>query len=257
MQNTLKNITNTYRQARKGNTELVVIEGVHAVKHALRFGAEFIHIAMTDSSEALRVLKEFGEEDEVAYVNDAVEIIKDDIWESLSPIPHTTGIIALAKKPPNTAGFIGDTIVFIEDPTSLFNVGAIIRTVAAAGVRTFAMSGRHNPWHADCVNTARGLNFALDYVNLITNEEMVRLANNGGYTIYAMDTHTDIYLSDIKNNTEKKIFLFGTERYGLSKSLCDASEKVVKLPMRNGVSSLNLASSVTATLFCLPSGITK
>jgi len=39
MINNLEDIVNKYRQARKGNTGIVVIEGAHAFKHTVRFGA--------------------------------------------------------------------------------------------------------------------------------------------------------------------------------------------------------------------------
>jgi TrmH family RNA methyltransferase len=169
----------------------------------------------------------------------------------LAPNPPDTGLIALAKKSEMSKDFVGDTVVFIERPHSLFNVGAIIRTAVAAGVRSVAIEARHNPWHADCVSTARGLNFALDYMENITKSELLSLVESGGYTLYAMDTHTDVLVSDIASTKEKRVLMFGTEREGLSKELCDAASKVVKLPMREGVSSLNLANSVSAVLYSL------
>ena len=254
---TKENITNTYRQARKGNTALVVVEGAHAIKHALRFDAEFVHIGMVQPSEAMDLLLEFGTPEEVTYIENNAEMLPDELFATLAPKPPATGIIALAKKPEPKLGswstkFTGDTVVFIENPHSLFNVGAIIRTAVAAGVKSFAMSGRHNPWHADCVSTARGLNFALEYSELISNDDLKELTQKGGYTLYALDTHTDTLVSDIPKN-EKKVLMFGTEREGLSKELCDMAEKVVKLPMREGVSSLNLSASVAGTLYMLQS----
>ncbi len=251
----IKDITNKYRQARKGNTDIVVVEGVHAFKHALRFGAKFVHIAIHKQSEARKVLEKFGTHAEVKYFDEHAEIIEKNIWNTLAPKPPDTGIIALAKKPFHTrsasaTAFVGGTVVFIENPNSLFNVGAIIRTVAAVGVKSFAMSGRHNPWHADCVSTARGLHFALDYIELIDNKKLFELAKKGGYAMWALDTNTNNIVSDIKK-VDKKILLFGTERDGLTKELCDASDIIVKLPMREGVSSLNLSASVAATLYVL------
>ena len=42
---------------------------------------------------------------------------------------------------------------------------------------------------------------------------------------------------------------FGSERRGLSTALLDAADARVALPMRDGVSSLNLATAVAATLY--------
>ncbi len=246
----MEDIINKYRQARKGNTDLVVVEGVHAFKHAVRFGAEVVHVALAPDSQARELLLKFGGEAEVAELDKYVEAVGTDVWLGLTPNPPDTGIVALMKKPKlggRTAKFVGDTVVFIENPQSIFNVGAIVRTAVAAGMRSFAISGRHNPWHADCVSTARGLNFALDYINIISIEELKELAKSGGYKLLAMEVGgEDISKVELP---KKKVLIFGTERDGISKELSDISDLHVSLPMREGVSSLNLASSVAAVLY--------
>ena len=77
------------------------------------------------------------------------------------------------------------------------------------------------------------------------------MTKDGGYTIYALDTDTDIFLDNIKKDRNKKLFLFGTERDGLSKEALALAEKVVKIPMKKGVSSLNLATSVAVTIYSI------
>ena len=47
----------------------------------------------------------------------------------------------------------------------------------------------------------------------------------------------------------RSILAFGAERQGLSKALLDRADARVCLPMREGVSSLNLATSVAAVLY--------
>ncbi len=246
-----RSLINKYRQARKGNISFVVVEGVHAFKHALRFGAEFTHIAMLKNGKAQEILKRFGTQDEVEYLKDNSEFVDIETYSSLSPNPHKTGIIALAKKPSNSClrgGFMGDTAVFIENPQSLFNVGAVIRTVAATGVLNFAISGRHNPWHADCINTARGLHFALNCVDILEIDDIVALSKKHDFKICAFDTDTEHTITDMPK-FKKKIFMFGTERDGLSRTLLSVADIVVKLPMRDKVSSLNLSASVAAALY--------
>lgn len=246
----MDDITNKYRQARKGNTELVVIEGVHAFKHAVRFGAEIVHTAIHQNSEAEAVLKEFGKPEEVEALKAHAEVVSGDLWNTLTPNPHCTGIVALARKPETKKELVGNTVVFVENPNSLFNVGAIMRTLAARGVDSFIMTGRHNPWHADCINTSRGLHWALQHISLLDNlEQLSVLAKAGDYTMYAMDTDTDIFLKDIQHDKSKKVFLFGTERDGLSQEAIALANKTIKIPMREGVSSLNLASSVAVTVY--------
>jgi TrmH family RNA methyltransferase len=45
------------------------------------------------------------------------------------------------------------------------------------------------------------------------------------------------------------VLAFGTERHGLSGELLDRADGRVAIPMREGVSSLNLATSVAVVLF--------
>jgi len=195
-------------------------------------------------------MKKFGTENELLHLMNNAQIVETEVWKQLSPNPHHTGIMAIAKKPiKNNGVFVGDTVVFIENPNSLFNVGAIIRTVVAAGVRSFAVSGRHNIWHGDCIRTAAGLHFAFDYLNVINITQFEELAKDGGYKICALEIGgKNITKIDLP---KKCAFVFGTERDGISQELSDIATMHIELPMRNGVSSLNLASSVTATLFML------
>ena len=47
----------------------------------------------------------------------------------------------------------------------------------------------------------------------------------------------------------RAILAFGSERYGLSGDLLDRADAHLGIPMRKGVSSLNLATAVAAVLF--------
>ncbi|MDQ3740787.1 MAG: TrmH family RNA methyltransferase, partial [Actinomycetota bacterium] len=48
---------------------------------------------------------------------------------------------------------------------------------------------------------------------------------------------------------EDTVLAFGSERRGLSAALLERADARVALPMRPGVSSLNLATAVAATLY--------
>ena len=50
---------------------------------------------------------------------------------------------------------------------------------------------------------------------------------------------------------ERAILAFGTERHGLSSEVFERAEARVSIPMREGVSSLNLATSVAIVLFAM------
>jgi TrmH family RNA methyltransferase len=47
----------------------------------------------------------------------------------------------------------------------------------------------------------------------------------------------------------RAVLAFGAERYGLSQRLLAEADERISIPMRSGVSSLNLATAVAAVLF--------
>ncbi len=47
----------------------------------------------------------------------------------------------------------------------------------------------------------------------------------------------------------RAVLAFGTERHGLSEALLERADQRLAIPMRAGVSSLNLATAVAAVLF--------
>ena len=48
---------------------------------------------------------------------------------------------------------------------------------------------------------------------------------------------------------DRALLAFGTERQGLTQELLDVADHRVSIPMENGVSSLNLATSVAVVLY--------
>jgi TrmH family RNA methyltransferase len=69
----------------------------------------------------------------------------------------------------------------------------------------------------------------------------------GDRPLVAVDPDGD--LLDPSGLDPRSVLAFGSERHGLSETLLAASDARLAIPMRAGVSSLNLATSVAAVLF--------
>jgi TrmH family RNA methyltransferase len=98
----------------------------------------------------------------------------------------------------------------------------------------------HDPWHADAIRGAAGLHFALP----VGRVDHVCL---GDRPLVAVDPTGERFSPGCM--PPRAVLAFGTERYGLSDELRARAGQRVALPMRPGVSSLNLATSVAAILF--------
>ncbi len=227
-----------FHAARRDPT-VAVLEGFHAVKHALRFGAELLACAAADR-EQVDALAEALAPDVRAALRDAVTVGEPGAFA----LPRT-GVVAIARRPLVDVGAaLGDAapapVVLLEDPRRLDNVGACVRVAAAAGAAAVLTTGTHDPWHPDALRGAAGLHFALPVARVDTVPPSDR-------PLVAVDPDGDAL--DVEALPPRAVLAFGTERHGLSDALLARADARVALPMRPGVSSLNLATAVSAVLY--------
>ena len=90
-------LINRFRGARS-DPSLVVLEGFHPLKHALRFGAEVEAAVGFDSEAVLRLGSKLAPDILGLLEQHLVPVPKDD-FEQLAPVPPATGVIALASRP--------------------------------------------------------------------------------------------------------------------------------------------------------------
>ncbi|MET0558662.1 MAG: TrmH family RNA methyltransferase [Solirubrobacterales bacterium] len=232
-----------FRRARR-DRGLVVIEGFHALKHALRFGADVEQAYATDPG-ALEALAAELAPDLAGRFAATVEPIDAATLDRLAPLTPRTGVVAVARRPAVDVGAVladerPAPVVLLEDPRNMGNIGASIRVAAGADAAALLTTGEHDPWHADAVRGAAGLQFALPVASL---DSLPR----GERPLLALDPEGEPL--DPARLPPRAILAFGTERDGLSDSLLGAADARVSIPMREGVSSLNLATSISAVLF--------
>ncbi len=238
----MKNRRELYQKAKKGNENVVVVEGVHAFKHTARFGAEFIDVVTDDKKYVIDLMGEIATRSDVDVLKEKVEEIDEKLFDEITTDSLRTHLTALAKKPQNKKIDDDKTIVFLENPRDIDNVGAVMRVAAGAGAGAVCVSGEVNPWHIHAIRAGAGLQFALN-VKQITDIDEV----SDGRKIYACDADGE----NMKEITIEKnaILIFGTERDGISEKLKKQSDNIISIPMQRGVSSLNLATSVSAVLY--------
>lgn len=232
-----------FRGARR-DPDLTVLEGFHALKHALRFGAE-IEIAVAEDPASLDVLAADLAPDLAGGLAARVQRVDAGTLAALVPQAPRTGVVAIARRPPcDVAAALADPrsapVVLLEQPRNMGNMGACVRVAAAADAGAVLTTGENDPWHPDAVRGAAGLHFALPVAAVEVLPESDR-------PLLAIDPEGEDL--DPRRLPGRAILAFGTERHGLSEGLLARAERRVAIPMRPGVSSLNLATSVSAVLF--------
>jgi len=221
-----------------------VLEGFHALKHALRFGAKVEEIATADL-EALDALAARLAPDLHGVLRERAEPVGAAAFRRLAPRSPVTGVIARARRRPARATDLLEgprraPVVVLEAARDPGNLGAAVRVAAAAGAGGLVAAGSVDPWQPAALRGGAGLQYALPVARVEALEAwrgpLVAL-DPEGETLRPGDLPDDALLA------------FGGERRGLGAALRARADLHRALPMEPGVSSLNLATAVAAVLY--------
>jgi RNA methyltransferase, TrmH family len=231
-----------FRQAR-GDDAWAVLEGFHALKHALRFGGEVEAVVTSEPEELERLAAELAP-DVGQRLRELATAVPEAAYRELGPYAHHTRVAAIARRPAfDFARAIerrDAPVVLLEDPRHHGNLGAVVRVAAAAGAAAVLTTGEQDPWDPVAIRGSGGLHFALPVGRVDSYD-------TGGRPLLALDPDGDDI--DPRALPADAVYAFGSERHGLSTDLLTRADARLRIPMRPGVSSLNLATSVAAVLF--------
>ncbi len=239
----LHDIRRAFAAARR-DCDRVVLEGFHALKHALRFGAR-VELAVCDRKEAVLQLARDLAPDVVPTLEARLVEVGEAAFRGLWSHPPETGVLAVARRRRwSPADLAPDgSVVLLERPAHPGNIGAVVRVAAAAGAAGVIVTGPHDPWQPTALRTAAGLHFALPVLHA------GGAPPESGRPLVVLDP--DAPVLDPAAVPAGAVLAFGSERRGLSGELRRRADLAISLPMRAGVSSLNLATAVAAVLYVL------
>lgn len=231
-----------FRRARR-DPALAVLEGFHAVKHALRFGADIVEAAARDPAALAALAAELAPE--LAERFAALPAVSETDLATLTPSPHPTGVIAIARRPVSDAAELfarpaPEPVVLLDRPSRASNVGAVVRVAAAAGVAGVVTLGPLDPWAPAALRGGAGLQFALPVARADSLPDTDR-------PLVAIDPAGDPHGGEPL--PAGALLAFGGERRGLDPAILARAERRLAIPMRPGISSLNLATAVAVVLY--------
>ncbi|MFL6128680.1 MAG: TrmH family RNA methyltransferase [Mycobacteriales bacterium] len=212
---------------------VVTLDGLHCVKHAARFGAELELLVTTDREAVLRLAAALAPE-----LADRVSVavpVDPGLPGRLPGVRPGSELVGFARRPAAAAPPAGPTVL-LDNPRNPGNVGAVVRVAAGFGAAVRS-TGSIDPWHPAVVRAAAGLHFA-------TSVE--RSGAVAGPLIAFDPTGEDLRGVELP---DRAVLAFGAERHGLSAAVRDRADRLVAIPMRELVSSYNLATSVAVALY--------
>jgi TrmH family RNA methyltransferase len=242
--------TATIRRARRDPT-LVLLEGLHALKHAVRFGAVPLVVASPDPTGLDLLLGRLAPDVAATLGREAVVGVGADAWrEATGGRPLPSPCLAVVARPAVTATDVlarPGRVLLLEAPRHLGNLGAVVRVAAAAELAGVLVAGGGDPWHPTAVRAAAGLQFATAVARVADTATALAAVTASGRPLVALDPQGEA-LERVALPRDGVVAL-GTERDGLSPALRARATARLAIPMRDGVSSLNLATAAAVIAY--------
>lgn len=214
---------------------LYLVEGEKSVKEALKYGAEVVSVIGTEEA-----LKNYAPGE--YKVITVTKQIADYCSDSVTP----QGVLAVVKKPENRLIAPLSNAVLLDNVQDPGNVGTIIRTMTAVGVKDVYTVRCADPFSPKAVRASMSGIFSVNVHDGDYNEVLKAL---DGVTIISGDMNGE-NVFDYKP-VGKFCLAIGSEGKGLSDAVKNASGAVVKIPMTSRMESLNAGVSASILLYQL------
>jgi TrmH family RNA methyltransferase len=169
------------------------------------------------------------------------------LFESVSTVEHGAGIIAAVTTPRESLPpRVSEDCLLLEHVQDPGNMGSMLRSAAAAGVRRVFCSPRTvYAWSPKVLRAGQGAHFSLSIVEGVEMTEVVaRLA----IPLIATSSHAKALLHQL-DLSQPVAWIFGNEGAGVSPALLACANAQVAIPMPGTAESLNVAAAAAVCLF--------
>lgn len=142
----------------------------------------------------------------------------------------------------------GRRVMVLQDLVDHTNVGAIARNAAGLGWDGMLVSAHcADPLYRRSIKVSMGTVFSLPWARLDARVEIGPLLRAAGFRVAALALREDaVELAEFAGTlgpADRLAVLLGTEGHGLSREWVADADAVVRIPMRAGVDSLNVAAA--------------
>ncbi len=230
----MKHIKSLSQKKYRDEYQEYVVEGIKLVKEAI-----------CEKQEIIRVIASESLEETFDFPN--IDIVSDSVFSYISDTKTPQGVLALVKQKPShdVTGSIVFALDNVQDPG---NVGTIIRTLDAAGIKDVILSeGSADVYSPKVVRSTMGGIFRVNVVHEKQFKDSLAALKEKGYQLVVTSLDTNQLIYDIDFH-QKQLVVIGNESKGVSEDVMRIADKKVKIPMIGKTESLNasVAASVVA-----------
>jgi TrmH family RNA methyltransferase len=174
-------------------------------------------------------------------------VLPDALYQSLSQVENGIGVLFIIATPaPPVSGVLDHNAVLLDNLQDPGNLGSILRSAAAAGIKSvYCSPGTAFAWSPKVLRSGMGAHFLL---NIHENADLAALLGRLRIPVIATSSHATrtIYQADLR---QAVCWLFGHEGQGVAPALLERASMTLAIPHPGAVESLNVAASAAVCFF--------
>jgi len=175
------------------------------------------------------------------------------IMEEISTEKTPQGVVVICRRGefhfPDLEGTASDTLLYLDRVSDPGNLGTIMRTAVWFDVRQLILSPSCvDPFNTKAIRASAGTIFGIEIYQSVDPPQIRQFADKTGYSMIAMVPRGGISPGEGKEDG-RNIVMLGQEADGLSEELTEYADRLVSIPGRGNVESLNLSVAAAIILY--------
>jgi len=225
-------------------------EGVTVIERAIESGHALLTLIVNEQFKLSRFRN----------LPDDLEVLRcgGEVLEAISGRPDLKDPIGSFRRPviSNLTSVIegAEILLLTESVHNPTNMGMIMRNAAAFGVDVVCVdSSSCDPLYRRAVRVSMGQVFSVPHVRVDTIPETLDFLQAHGFLTVALTPNgkADELRSVLQRNAGPIALIVGSEGPGLSAETLDSTQEKARIPMKENVDSLNVATAVAVALYAV------
>ncbi len=237
--NIIKEIALLKNNSKRKASKLICAEGLKLTNELVQFGFKLKYVFILDGFDTELILKEID--------RNIIYTVSENVMNKISSLTTPQSVFSVAyEKEPNENEVNDDFIIALDTIQDPLNLGAILRSAEAFGVKTVLLS--YDCCDCYCAKAIRGSMGSVLRLNIIRTHlhNYLNLKKSDGYDIIGTGLNKNYITVDKLHKFKKKIIVIGNEGNGISKQVKNICDLGMFIPMYGENESLN--ASVAASI---------
>lgn len=245
----IKNIERLKKSSVRNKQKVFLVDGVREISLALEAGLKLINLfycpeLSKKSEEFIKLSAKIRPE--------KIKEVKNSVFKKICYKENPDGFLAefssdflkiedirLGKNP---------LIIILEKVEKPGNLGAILRTAYAAGIKFIILNDNQTDiYNPNVIRASEGYVFSEQIIKLSVDETILWLQKNKIRSFGTATIGKSVYIE--ANLAGAAAIVLGSEADGLSKKWLESADQLIKIPMVRGMDSLNVSVAAAVIMF--------